>query len=401
MGKRMILKISLSDDSLSDVQLCFNASSQEQFLTKSGSRIQQEANVYQRCFPQRIQNWDGYDLELKFQRSLNLAQVQFDPQDLPALMLDVLQDLKKIHHMGLLHLDLKPQNIVIQANGEASLIDFGFSQSIGFSYQTKPAASLAYAAPEQIACEAMQVNTDIYALGCVLYFTLTQKVYQSGDSLEALPVIWTKLLHRMLTLDSNLRADLEEVEEHLELMPMQRPDLTAACEAYFMDMFLSKWKQNHQRIEWAQWAFHEFPENETALRMLKNSVKPKTSPLFWMWLFIPLAIITLVLFWPNSATQASKEKTLYEAIQKERQGRDFGDNIGTKLVSPTTRKIPVPTKCKKLWLNGAPMLLDKLFLANGSHNVKCLTVKDSLFFYSVQVSDKKVFWKTNEVRSQK
>lgn len=93
-------------------------------------------------------------------------------------MLDALEE---VHARGIIHLDLKPGNIMINKEGTARLIDFGASKQIlaseGLTTTTGLSYTPGYAAPEQVYGNIDKVGpwTDIYALGATLYNLLTAK----------------------------------------------------------------------------------------------------------------------------------------------------------------------------------------------------------------------------------
>lgn len=88
----------------------------------------------------------------------------------------ICEALREVHEKNIVHLDIKPENILIDNNGDTTLIDFGISVSLkdGKPATLLGAATPHYAPPEQSSRESrINFSTDIYALGCTLYVFLT------------------------------------------------------------------------------------------------------------------------------------------------------------------------------------------------------------------------------------
>jgi len=94
--------------------------------------------------------------------------------------------IRHIHEAGLLHKDIKPDNIMLDRAGGIKLIDFGFAEttsSVRFSFFGRNLeGSPAYMAPEFIRTKKPSPATDVYAIGCTLYEALTCRVPYPGDS---------------------------------------------------------------------------------------------------------------------------------------------------------------------------------------------------------------------------
>jgi len=86
--------------------------------------------------------------------------------------------LDHLHARGLVHLDLRPENMVVTPDGNVKLIDFGFAQTTGSMQEAIDGSSESsdYVAPEQLCGEPVSNATDVFALGCVVYECLTAQL---------------------------------------------------------------------------------------------------------------------------------------------------------------------------------------------------------------------------------
>jgi tRNA A-37 threonylcarbamoyl transferase component Bud32 len=104
---------------------------------------------------------------------------------------DIAAALAAAHRRGILHRDVKPQNILLDPDGRARLTDFGSAKldgQLGITASGTLAGTLAYAAPEIVAGRRGDARADIYALGLTLYFALTGSLPGSpGGHLPAAP----------------------------------------------------------------------------------------------------------------------------------------------------------------------------------------------------------------------
>jgi hypothetical protein len=89
---------------------------------------------------------------------------------------DVAAALAAAHRRGILHRDVKPQNILLDPDGRARLTDFGSAKldgQLGITATGALAGTLAYAAPEIVAGRRGDARADVYALGLTLHYALT------------------------------------------------------------------------------------------------------------------------------------------------------------------------------------------------------------------------------------
>ena len=132
---------------------------------------------------------DGTDL-----KSLIAQERRLDPGRATAIVAQVAAALDEAHRHGLVHRDVKPANILLTGGpgGErAFLTDFGISKERRDSSDTAltregmALGSVDYMSPEQAQVRELDVRTDVYALGCVLFHALTGSVpFIRGNELE-------------------------------------------------------------------------------------------------------------------------------------------------------------------------------------------------------------------------
>jgi serine/threonine protein kinase len=109
------------------------------------------------------------------------------PVELASLMADLTSALHHAHQQGVYHLDIKPQNILIdEISGQALLADFGLANLAAASGELGSgiAGTPGYMAPEQIAAKPVDARTDLYALGVTFYEKLTGERFQIEPSRE-------------------------------------------------------------------------------------------------------------------------------------------------------------------------------------------------------------------------
>ncbi|MFE9693562.1 protein kinase [Micromonospora sp. NPDC005806] len=113
------------------------------------------------------------------------AAGQLEVAETMSIVAQVAQALHAAHSRGIVHRDVKPSNLLVQADGTVVLVDFGVARSTNVTSITStnavPGTAL-YMAPEQAAGRPVSGATDIYALGAVAYCCLTGTPPFTGDN---------------------------------------------------------------------------------------------------------------------------------------------------------------------------------------------------------------------------
>jgi serine/threonine protein kinase len=135
---------------------------------------------------------DGEELFLamEFVRGRTLSRVLREEGALPwqravPLLLSALDGIEQAHRTGVVHRDLKPDNLMLTETGTLKVMDFGIARVAGSGHLTRTGllvGTLRYMAPEQIQGQEVDRRTDVYALGIVLYEMLTGRTPFEGGS---------------------------------------------------------------------------------------------------------------------------------------------------------------------------------------------------------------------------
>ncbi len=131
------------------------------------------------------------------------------------LFKQLMAGLGEAHRQDVVHRDLKPQNILIDAQGTLRIMDFGIARAAGSSTITGAAEIMGtpdYLSPEQVKGEAADARSDLYAAGIVLFELLTGKVPFSGETPLARVLARVRIPPRApRSLRSDIPAYLERI----------------------------------------------------------------------------------------------------------------------------------------------------------------------------------------------
>ncbi len=125
---------------------------------------------------------DGTDLKEEIRR-----RGPWPPAEAAALVATVADALGAAHAAGIVHRDVKPQNVMLARDGSVKLVDFGIARRVGVGGGTITATGVTlgtpeYMSPEQFESARVDARSDVYSLGVVLFELLTGSPPFGGDT---------------------------------------------------------------------------------------------------------------------------------------------------------------------------------------------------------------------------
>ncbi|WP_096311675.1 serine/threonine-protein kinase [Mycolicibacterium sp.] len=159
-------------------------------------RESQAAAILQEPHVIPIHDWGEIDgrlyIDMRLVQGHTLAELIVEGPLAPARAVGIVTQmaaaLDAAHAAGLIHRDVKPENIIVTPADFAYLVDFGIAETKGATRLTEAGSqigTLKYMAPERFNGEPATPAVDVYALTCVMYEMLTGETPFPGDSLES------------------------------------------------------------------------------------------------------------------------------------------------------------------------------------------------------------------------
>lgn len=127
--------------------------------------------------------------------------------------------LSHAHGKGIIHRDIKPQNIMVGLDGSIKVADFGIAhlQNESSAEARETMGSIHYISPEQAHGGPLDARADLYSLGIVMYEMLTGRLPYDGDTVEAIAV---QHISQMLVYPGDINPDIPVKLEEITLKAM-------------------------------------------------------------------------------------------------------------------------------------------------------------------------------------
>jgi serine/threonine protein kinase len=159
-------------------------------------------------------------MELVEGRTLSSLRDKLSTKDLLAIVAQVAEALGAAHQSGIIHRDIKPDNVMVRPDGYAKVLDFGLVkltevEPVSGAANTQlgvAMGTLAYMSPEQASGEPVDHRTDIWSLGVVLYELATGRKPFSTETRQAtINAILSAQPTPATTVDATLPPDLDRI----------------------------------------------------------------------------------------------------------------------------------------------------------------------------------------------
>lgn len=212
----------------------------------------------------------------------------------------ICRGLRYAHQHGIIHRDVKPENILCEGTERLYLSDFGISFSAGEERLTNPGMAMGtpeYMSPEQCQGETITNQTDIYSFGIILYEMITGKVPFSGD--KPLAIAWKHVNEQVADPNkSRIRIPEKLIEIISKSLQKDRALRYVSFEALLKDLD----EVSFDAFDKSQLLWNKYKKKTTSAMAITPGQKSKWKSYYNLLLLIPVFVLGLLLA-PNKGYQ--------------------------------------------------------------------------------------------------
>jgi eukaryotic-like serine/threonine-protein kinase len=279
------------------------------------------------CSIHTIEEYDGQqfiDMELVDGKNLSglLKEKELSLKDMLNIAIQICEGLNSAHKKGVVHRDIKPDNIMLTDDGIVKIMDFGLAKLKGTSKLTKTQSTLgtlAYMSPEQARGEEVDQRSDIFSFGVVLYEMVTGRRPFKGEHEAAM----------MYSL----------MNENPEPLARYKTDVPTELQ-HIIDKSLAKERgERYQHID----------EMVADMRRMQHSITGnitsivKKSKMTWIAaaVFVVLVVVGVYLFYPKSVPIKVTGKSVavlpFKNLSDSKEDEYFSDGITDDIIAQLSK----------------------------------------------------------------
>ncbi len=259
--------------------------------------------------------------------------------------LQILKGLQHAHDKGIVHRDIKPQNIMVLADGTIKVTDFGIARFARNDQRTitdKAIGSVHYISPEQARGEKTDERTDIYSVGVMLYEMLTGKLPFQAESAVSVAIMQLQREPQLPTeINDSIPKGLEQITMHAmqksqerryqsaseilcDLSSFRKDPTTTFSYTYFVDDAPTKYVGEIKNEE-------AVTEEQTAKE--KNNIIPILTgvAVALVIALITLAIIFIPKLFANTGAEIECPKFIGQKISDIENNAEYNENFNFKV----------------------------------------------------------------------
>src|SRR5260370_4275163 len=218
-------------------------------------------------------------IEAQALRGLITQQNTFSPEEAVEIMRQVCRALEAAHAVGVIHRDLKPQNIMRDKQGRVVVMDFGLARLLdshdGMTQTGAIVGTMEYMSPEQGLGKPLDERSDLFAVGLIFYELLTGIMPYKADSALA------SLLKR-----THERA--APVSSHSANIPRALSDIVGKC-------LEPKLPDRYQHVGEILTDLEAWEGKDAAASLRFSGVKPWGRTFPWTWVGVAAAVVVLAI----------------------------------------------------------------------------------------------------------